>query len=149
MNSSNHPITIAIVDDNAKDCMLFEEAFNELGIKSRPKFFTSGNQFVDYISHACSAQNKGERHRPNLILLNWNLQGLNGKEILNFLKSNSELSDIPTIVLTNSSGKMEINNTYSCGANSFIVKPSKFDELKVIIRDLIQYWTGTVHLPPR
>jgi CheY-like chemotaxis protein len=82
-----------------------------------------------------------------LILLDLNMPRKDGREALEEIRADDALSHIPVIVLTTSQADEDIAKTYKLGANSFISKPSSFDELVAITDALKQYWLGLVRLP--
>ncbi|KAF0218704.1 MAG: response regulator [Rhodospirillaceae bacterium] len=85
--------------------------------------------------------------RPHLILLDLNLPGRSGHEILQELKSDNALRGIPVIVLSTSEAERDIVRSYNLGANSFISKPMDADEFAQHIHIMETYWFDIVRLP--
>ena len=71
----------------------------------------------------------------------------NGREVLKEIKEHPDLKKIPVIIFTTTKNEMEINRCYELGANSYIVKPSSFDLLLKIIRQVRNYWLMTSSTP--
>ena len=84
---------------------------------------------------------------PTLILLDLNMPRKDGREALRELKSDEQLRRIPVVVLTTSNAEDDIRRTYDLGVNSFIIKPTSFQDLVDILKALSDYWFDTVKLP--
>ena len=84
---------------------------------------------------------------PHLILLDLNLPGRSGHEILQELKSDPDLRGIPVIVLSTSEAERDIVRSYNLGANSFISKPMDADDFAHYIHTMETYWFDIVRLP--
>lgn len=85
--------------------------------------------------------------RPHLILLDLNLPGRSGHEILEELKGDSHLRGIPVIILSTSEAERDILRSYRLGANSFISKPMDADDFAQHIHTMETYWFDIVRLP--
>lgn len=85
--------------------------------------------------------------RPDLILLDLNLPGLDGREVLKEIKSNHSLRQIPVVILTTSEADLDILKSYSMGANCYIVKPVDFDTFSKIVAQIEEFWFSVVKLP--
>jgi len=85
--------------------------------------------------------------RPGLILLDLNLPGTDGREVLRKIKQDETLKLIPVVVFTTSNNPKDIEACYRQGVNSYIVKPMDFNRLKRSIQILIDYWFDTTILP--
>ena len=84
---------------------------------------------------------------PNLILLDLNLPGTDGREVLRQLKADEHFRSIPIVVFTTSSNPRDIAACYQYGANSYIIKSMDIDVLKDSIRTLTRYWFEIINLP--
>ena len=133
---------LILADDDPDDRLLTQEAFEEAGYDGTFQFFDDGQQLLDYLEHA-------RQHLPGVILLDLNMPRMNGYEALSELKADQALRRIPIIVLTTSNADEDILRSYDLGVNSFITKPASFQELTEVARRVIDYWLGTVQLPPQ
>lgn len=88
-----------------------------------------------------------EAPRPSLILLDLNLPGRSGHEILQELKGDTALRGIPVVVLSTSEAERDIAKAYQLGANSFMSKPMDVEEFTRAIHGLQDYWFRLVSLP--
>ncbi|MBE9061142.1 response regulator [cf. Phormidesmis sp. LEGE 11477] len=84
---------------------------------------------------------------PNLILLDLNLPGSDGRDVLRQVKQDERLKVIPIVVLTTSSNPRDIDACYRYGANSYLVKPMDVQQLKSSVCLLLNYWFEVTQLP--
>ncbi|MGE5517393.1 MAG: response regulator [Bacteroidota bacterium] len=85
--------------------------------------------------------------RPDLILLDLNLPGRSGHEILQELKADPSLRAIPVVVLSTSEAERDIAKAYQLGANSFVSKPMDVEDFTAAIHGVQDYWFRLVRLP--
>jgi len=85
--------------------------------------------------------------RPGLIVLDLNLPGTDGREVLRRIKQDDRLKTIPVVVFTTSNNPKDIGECYQYGVNSYIVKPIDFAQLKRDIQILVEYWFEVTMLP--
>lgn len=85
--------------------------------------------------------------RPDLILLDLNLPGRSGHEILEELKGDRSLRSVPVVILSTSEAERDIQKSYQLGANSFVSKPMDVEDFSRVIHSMLDYWFGIVHLP--
>lgn len=85
--------------------------------------------------------------RPDLILLDLNLPGKNGFDVLRDLKADDRFKQIPIVVLTSSEAQEDINRSYDLHANCFLTKPWDLDQFVAMISGLIKFWFSSVRLP--
>ncbi|WP_034642126.1 response regulator [Desulfovibrio inopinatus] len=86
---------------------------------------------------------------PALLLLDLNLPGKNGFELLQNIKGDSRLCHIPVIVFSGSDNEDDIQRSYTLGANSYIQKPSDMKRFVATVRGFLSYWLEFVRLPSR
>jgi len=133
---------LILADDDPDDRLLTREAFEEAGFAGTFQFVDDGQQLLDYLDTS-------RESLPGVILLDLNMPRMNGYEALSELKTDAALRRIPIIVLTTSNSSEDILRSYDLGVNSFITKPGSFGELKEVAKRVIDYWLGTVKLPPQ
>ena len=86
--------------------------------------------------------------RPDLVLLDINLPGKSGLEVLAELKQDPELSSIPVVMLTSSEAAQDLQQAYALHANCYVIKPLDLDQLLQVIQSLGEFWFSVVKLPP-
>jgi len=87
--------------------------------------------------------------RPDIILLDLNLPGMSGLELLTKIKEDARLRMIPVIVLSSSEADADVIMSYRLGANCYFKKPSEWDEFVDIAKAIKDFWLHIVRLPPR
>ena len=112
-------LKILLIEDDADDIELLEEAFKVNNVKYQVKIIMEGDKVAPYMA-TC-------KNLPDVIVLDFNLPRVHGKEILRMLKSSPPFRDIPLIVLTTSSAKEDIEYALNLGADHFITKPTSID----------------------
>ena len=149
-SSSKHlgkPITILMADDDEDDRLLAQEALEECRLANNLHFVQDGEELLDYLYHRGKFTPPTQSPRPGLILLDLNMPRKDGREALQEIKADSELRQIPIVVLTTSKAEEDIYRTYDLGANSYITKPVTFESLVEVMKILGRYWFEIVELP--
>ena len=146
MKFLDKPLEILLVEDNKGDIGLIEEFFEDAKIRINLNVAEDGEEAVrflwgedKFLGSSC----------PDIILLDWNLPKKTGHEILKEIKENSNLKNIPIIILTTSSAEKDILRAYDLHANAYIVKPIDFDEFMKVIGSIEDFWLEAVTLPPK
>jgi CheY-like chemotaxis protein len=140
-------VHILLADDDPDDRMLLADALAENGSAAELHTVEDGEQLIDYLRRRGQFKKLADTPLPTLILLDLNMPRKDGREALRELKADPQLRRIPVVVLTTSRAVEDIARTYDLGVNSFIIKPSSFQELVEILKTLAQYWFETVKLP--
>jgi len=148
MNTFRRAVVILTADDDADDRLMAKEALEENRLANEIRFVVAGEDLMDYLHCRGNYADAGSAPRPGLILLDLNMPKKDGREALREIKSDAELRQIPTIVLTTSQAEEDIFRTYDLGVNSFITKPVSFTALAEVMKTLTKYWFEIVELPP-
>lgn len=141
---TNKKIEVLVVEDNEGDVRLIKEAFSGSNVVNKFSVVSDGEQALDYLNK------RGEYEastRPDLILLDLNLPKVNGFDVLSEVKSNINFQKIPVIIFSSSTSDSDIIRSYELKANSYISKPSDFDEFLTVVRTIEEFWFHTVKLP--
>lgn len=83
---------------------------------------------------------------PDLVILDLNLPGKDGREVLQQMRAHDSFKGIPVIILSTSQDDGDVASAYRLGASSYIVKPGNFRDFNAIVRRLQEYWLGAVTL---
>ena len=137
------PAELLLVEDNFGDVLLAREAFRSAKIRNNLTVANDGEEALNMLWR------RGEHIKqpaPDLILLDLNLPGMDGREVLQTIKNDPRLKRIPVIVLTSSKAEIDILKTYDLRANGYIVKPVTFDRLQEIVASLETFWFSVVVL---
>ena len=138
---------ILIVEDNDDDYIATMRAFKRANLVNPVHRCTNGDQALDYLLQRGEFSIPGKAPRPNIILLDLNLPGTDGRSVLHTIKAEPELLKIPVIVLTTSNAEQDIEQCYASGANSYVQKPVDFEGFILAIARLSEYWLEVSVLP--
>lgn len=140
----NDGIFILLVEDNPADVRLTQEALRETGAAHRLHVVMDGDAALDFLRQQ-SAQ-EGDV-RPDLILLDLNLPGRNGTEVLQVIKADSKLRAIPVVILSTSRAETDIARSYDLHANCYIQKPVDLEQFVNVMGAIEAFWLRCVRLP--
>ncbi|PSB02753.1 response regulator [Merismopedia glauca] len=107
----------------------------------------NGEQALAFLHHTDQYANCDHFPRPGMILLDLNLPGIDGREVLRRLKLDHNLKTIPVVIFTTSNHPNDIETCYQQGANSYIIKPIDINQLKRNVQTLVDYWFEVTRLP--
>lgn len=140
-------IVLLIAEDDEDDYLLIKEALEDVRLRNAVHWVKDGAELMDYLLRQGEYADPEKSPRPGIILLDLNMPRMDGREALREIKSNSDLRNIPVIVLTVSRAEEDILRSYDLGVNSYIRKPVKFDEFIEAIKIFEKYWLEIVSLP--
>ncbi|MFY9821968.1 MAG: response regulator [Thermoanaerobaculia bacterium] len=138
---------ILLVEDSPEDFETTERAFRRSGLKNPIYRCADGDEALDFLNRRGAYSDPERAPRPGVILLDLNLPGTDGREVLSEIKNDSSLKQIPVIVLTTSKDERDVEACYRCGANSYIQKPVDLEGFMQAIERLNDYWFEVVILP--
>jgi CheY-like chemotaxis protein len=90
----------------------------------------------------------GPSSRPAVVLLDLNLPGTDGREVLEQIKADDSLKHIPVVILTTSAAAADVTFCYRAGASGYIVKPVDLARFAASVQQFCSYWFEAVELPP-
>jgi two-component system, chemotaxis family, response regulator Rcp1 len=149
MNSTNQfgsPIEILLVEDSPADIELTKLGFQEGKLANNLNVVRDGDEAMMFLRRDGQYANVP---RPDLILLDLNLPGKDGREVLQDIKADPELKKIPVVILTTSQAEEDIMRAYGLYANAYMTKPVGFEQFAAVIKGIKDYWFTLVKLPPR
>jgi CheY-like chemotaxis protein len=132
--NKNH--RVLLVEDNPDDIFFIQRMFRKKGLDQCLRILTDGQQAMDYLGASGPFEDRGANPLPELVLLDLQLPYYTGLQILDWLKSRPELSELPVIILSSSTQKSDIETAISLGARSYHVKPSNPEELSGFVDTL-------------
>jgi CheY-like chemotaxis protein len=145
LRTPNQPILL--VEDSPEDYEATVRAFQRSGLKNPIIRCEDGDSALDYLHRRGPYADPETSPQPGVILLDLNLPGTDGREVLQDVKSHERLRHIPVIVLTTSIDERDVEACYQAGANSYIQKPVDMDGFLRAIERLNGYWFEVVVLP--
>lgn len=139
-------IDILVVEDSKGDIGLIEEVFEDAKIVNNLHIAEDGEEAIAFLRG--EGQFSGAP-RPDIILLDLNLPKKDGREVLEEVKGDEELRNIPVVVLTTSKAEEDILRSYNLHANAYITKPVDFDQFIKVVKSIENFWLEIVKLPSR
>ncbi len=138
---------ILLAEDDENDVLLIQRAFNKAGMRNKLKVVRNGQQAIEYLSAQGPYNNREKFPLPFLVLLDLKMPGVDGFEVLDFVKHDSNLKRLLVVVLTSSNLQADVDRAYELGANSYLVKPVEFDEMVHLIQRFEAYWAEINRIP--
>jgi CheY-like chemotaxis protein len=131
---------ILVADDSEDDLLLIRRAFKKANISNPLHTVQSGDDAIAYLSGERKYANRAEYPLPDLFLLDLKMPGINGFEVLRWLRQHPGLQPLRVVVLTSSDHIRDVNLAYVLGANSFMLKPMDFEDFVELSRVLHEHW---------
>jgi CheY-like chemotaxis protein len=131
---------VLYVEDEPDDVFFLQRAFSDAGITNALSVVTDGMAAIDYLSGAGIYSDRVNHPQPCLAILDLNLPGRSGIEILKWIRNSQACRRLPVIMLTSSFKESDIHRAYDEGANSFLVKPSNPVALLLMAKAIKDYW---------
>jgi CheY-like chemotaxis protein len=138
------PIEVLLVEDNPGDVRLTREALKEGKVHNNLHVAADG---VEALAFLRREGRYADAVRPDLILLDLNLPRKGGREVLEEIKGDPTLRNIPVVILTSSSAEQDIARAYDLHANCYISKPVDLDQFITVVRSIENFWFTVVKLP--
>ena len=143
----DHGVEILLVEDNANDETLALQAFKRQKIANQVHVVRDGAEALEYVF--CTGVYADRRTvNPKVILLDLKLSLVDGIEVLRQIRNDRRTRLIPVVMLTSSNEDRDIVETYSLGANSYIIKPVDFEQFNDVAKHLGYYWLLLNRQPP-
>ena len=136
MSDTKQSIVILLVEDDDGHRLLIRDNLRAGGIVNDIVEVSDGQQAIDYLTRSGQYQDQDKHPRPGLILLDIKLPKADGFAVLEKVKSDPRLRLIPVLMLTSTDDQTEVNRCYKLGANSYIVKPIRYEEFQERIKAL-------------
>ncbi|HWP81161.1 MAG TPA: response regulator [Bacteroidota bacterium] len=134
-----------LIEDNEDHARIFRWALSQSKTTNQLTIFQSGEAGFEFLQQ--QAQNPDTA--PDLVFLDFNLPKVDGREILQKIKSNDLTKIFPVIVLSSSERDEDVSIAYQLGASSFISKSVLLDDLSHVLETIQHYWTNIAKLPQR
>lgn len=144
MRNNKRTINILLIEDNPGDVRLTQEAFKEGRMAVHLDVVMDGVEAIKFLNQQ---EGYADSVIPDLILLDLNLPKMDGREVLEEIKSDSRLKRIPVVVLTTSNAEQDVLKSYNLHVNCYINKPVDFDKFFDIIQKIEDFWLSTAILP--
>ncbi len=142
------PHTLLVIEDSDEDFEALSRIINQVSIISLSVHrCIDGDDALDFLHRQGDYHKAGNISYPDLIILDLNLPGTDGREVLTTIKQSETLKTIPVVVLSTSSNPKDIEACYQSGCNSYMLKPMNNNELRDSVRMMLYYWFKSTVLP--
>jgi CheY-like chemotaxis protein len=139
-------VEILLVEVGPGDVLMTREAFADSKLRNQLHVVNDG---ADALAFLRQEGGYADKPRPDLGLLDLNLPRMDGREVLEAIKSDAELASIPVVVLTTSEAEDDVLRSYSLHANAYVTKPVDFERFIEVVRQIDDFFVTVVRLPRR
>lgn len=131
---------IIVVDDDDEDRYLLNHSFSEIGLEDNVKFFGDALQFIRYAELIGSLNVK-----PSLVILDYRMPYMNGKAVVNYMKSSEWLKEIPVVILSSELSDETRAKLLELGVTACFLKETNYKGLVRDLADIVQYAVPAAH----
>jgi CheY-like chemotaxis protein len=139
-------IEVLLVEDDPGDVLLTREAFEHQKVHNRLHVVQNGEDAMRFLQREHPFE---DAPTPDLMLLDLNLPGMHGREVLAAVKADHRLQTIPVVILTTSEAEEDVLRSYQLHANAYVTKPVDFDRFMDVVRAIDEFFVSVVRLPKR
>jgi CheY-like chemotaxis protein len=132
-------VRILLVEDIAADAILLREALLDAGLGNDLVYANDGQEALDVL--------RSGKPLPSLVLLDLNLPKVSGRQVLDDIRTDPRLRDLPVVVISTSASPADVSFAYGHRANAYVRKPNGFESLSAVARAIRDFWTRTATLP--
>ncbi|GAB2691607.1 response regulator [Mucilaginibacter koreensis] len=129
---------IIYIEDNEDFSEIVERAFTQVNDQAQLTIIDDGKTALQKIEAMAEAQ-----HKPRLILLDMNLPGVSGLDVLRKIKETMALRCVPVVMFTTSDNPKDIRNSLDNGANAYVTKPLGYLNLVNCLKSVNDFWINT------
>ncbi len=133
-------VSILVAEDDANDIFLMRRAFERAGVQNPVAFVRSGSEAIDYLSGAGAYAQREQHPLPGLFLLDLRMPGVDGFDVLAWLRTQHQFDTLPVVVFTSSKLQTDIDRSRDMGVYDYRVKPSTFQDLVRLLDDVRKCW---------
>ena len=137
-------VNILLVEDNEGDIILTTEAFKDMKLENKINVVRDGEEALRFLK---KQEPFTDAATPQLILMDINLPGMDGKELLDIIKRDESLKNIPVVMLTSSDTDEDISECYDKHVNWYITKPIDYDKYTKVMHEIEAFYVSFVPYP--
>lgn len=137
-NGGSSPVLYAEDDEN--DAFLMQRAFKQAEVTNPLQVVPTGIAAIQYLSGTGEFADRSKYPMPGLVLLDLKLPGESGFEVLSWIRARPSTAPLPVVVLTSSNQESDMQLAYRTGANGYLIKPGRPEELLVMVKGIRDYW---------
>jgi len=143
MNKSTPNATVLrvfAIEDNPADVRLVREGVETTETAIELEVITNGRQAAERLT---AIEADSPKDHPNLILLDLNIPGKSGFDLLETIRNETAFQDVPVVVVSSSENPDDINRVYELAANAYVTKPADPDDYIEMIDSTVDFWIAT------
>lgn len=140
-------VPLLVVEDSDEDFFTFLRIVQELEFQHPVYRACDGEDALDYLYQRGAYHDPQNAPRPGVIVMDLNLPGTDGREVIEQIKQDQNLKSIPVVVLTTSDNPRDVSSCYHFGINSYMLKPMGMNALRQTIQNFLHYWFDAIVLP--
>lgn len=131
---------VLIAEDNETDAFLLRRAFAKARVSATLHFVRDGQEAIDYLKGEGGLSDRTAHPFPDVVLLDEKMPRLNGTSVLEWVRNQPSLRQLPVIMLSSSGLTMDIDRAYQLGVDAYMVKPLDLEELCAIVETVKRRW---------
>ncbi len=135
MESTIPALRIVLIDDNPDHAKILQWAFQKTGRKDQFTYFDDAHAALEYLN----ALDPDSARKPDLVLLDFNLPRIDGREVLRRLKEEEKTKSIPVIILSTSEREEDVRRAYELGASRYFSKSVILDDVGSVLQAIQEY----------
>jgi CheY-like chemotaxis protein len=137
MNVEGH---ILVAEDDPTDAYFFERAFRRAGLPVTLHFVQDGQEVLDYLQGTGAFADRARHPLPQLVLLDLHMPRRDGFEVLERVRQQPQLTDLPIIMFSSSAEPRDQRRALHMGAKEYLVKPHSMEELMALVGRFKKHW---------
>ena len=137
---------LLVIEDSDEDFEVLQIFMEDMAVTHPIYRCTTGDKALEFL-YCEQDEGTQENQRPSMILLDLNLPGIDGREVLVRLKQDDQFREIPIVIFTTNSDPRDIKFCYRKGANGYLIKPVGTERFEKAIQAFVEYWLNTNTLP--
>lgn len=139
---------ILVAEDNPDEALLLQRAFKKTGLDVRIHICADGNEACEYLRGEKAFNDRSKFPFPNMVITDLKMPRCNGFELLERMQADLQCSVFPRVVLSASAEVRDVQQAFRTGANCYLQKPARFEDLVCMVRRLCEFWQNTLVPPP-
>lgn len=136
----NPPAPVLYAEDDENDVFFMQRAFALAGISHPLRIVPNGRMALDYLLGEGVFKDRQEHPLPCLLLLDLNMPGKSGHQVLQAVRGQASLASLPVIIVTSSNQERDIQRANDLGANDYLIKPGDPEDLLRLVRAIHERW---------
>lgn len=134
---------ILVAEDNPDEAMLLQRAFKKCGVEVRVHICGDGNEATQYLRGENEFQDRARFPFPNMVITDLKMPRCDGFEFLERMQE-SRCAVYPRIVLSASAEDRDVARAFKVGANCYLQKPARYEDLVTMVRSICEFWHNTL-----